>query len=196
MNARVAADAPLMPPETGASTNRKPRLADSSWQKREVSTSTVELSASSVSVLAVAQMPSGASKTLAHVLALGQHGEYDIRTGYSLGNAADDLDAVRGGGGIGGRVQVKASHRVPGLHQVRRHRATHVAQTDPSVLSQRDLLVHLSLHRAASSGEAHRMRHPSAYQCTAGHNNCTSDAHSCTLAACEPPPTTTITSKA
>jgi hypothetical protein len=57
MNVSVPAVAPAMPPETGESTKRKPRAAEVSWQNRDVSTSTVDVSSSSAVLGAVAQTP-------------------------------------------------------------------------------------------------------------------------------------------
>jgi hypothetical protein len=60
MNVSVPASAPAIPPEMGESTKRNPRASDSSWQNRDVTTSTVEVSSRSAEAGAVAHTPPSA----------------------------------------------------------------------------------------------------------------------------------------
>ena len=58
MKVSVPASAPAVPPEIGASTKVSPRASASLWHQREVSTSTVEVSMSTVDASACAKIPS------------------------------------------------------------------------------------------------------------------------------------------
>ncbi len=86
MNVRVPAFAPAMPPETGESTKRKPRAADASWQNREVSTSTVDVSSSSARARCGRPDAALAAEDLAHVLAARQRREHGVGARHRLGD--------------------------------------------------------------------------------------------------------------
>ena len=122
----VPASAPIVPPETGASSASMERAARAAASSRASDGGAVDMSMQSEPAASPSARPPGPSVARRTARGRRQHRDRGIRPARSLARARAALDAVDGGL----RVEIEAAHLVAGRDEPRRHQTPHAAEPD------------------------------------------------------------------